>query len=130
MIGLGGIGQRHARNLRQILGGQADLIAYRVRHLSHIITPALEADSTKNVEDELDIEAYPNLDAALLQEPRIAFICNPTSLHIPTAMACVEAGCDLFIEKPLSHSVDGVCQLIEAVDRKQRIAMVGYQLRF
>ncbi len=31
IAGLGGIGQRHVRNLRAILGDQVELIAWRVR---------------------------------------------------------------------------------------------------
>ncbi len=33
MVGLGSIGQRHARNLRALLGDQVDILAYRQRGL-------------------------------------------------------------------------------------------------
>jgi predicted dehydrogenase len=130
ILGLGGIGQRHARNLRSILQDRVELLAYRVRGLTHMISPTLEADAGRNVEKELGIHVLPDLEAALAQRPDAAFICNPTSLHVETALACVAAGCDLFIEKPLSDRLDGVDQLIEAVEQAKRIAMVGYQLRF
>ena len=130
IVGLGGVGQRHARNLRAVLGDRVELFAYRVRGLMHTITPALEADSATNVERELGIDVFADLGAALAHQPDAVFICNPTNLHLPTAMACLEAGCDLFIEKPMSDGLDGVEELLQAVDSTGRIGMVGYQLRF
>jgi predicted dehydrogenase len=130
IIGLGGVGQRHARNLRALLGDRVELSAYRVRGLTHVIGPTLQVDEHRSVERELGIRAFPDLAAALAQRPDVAFICNPSRFHVEAATACVEAGCDLFIEKPLSDGLDGVEELIRGVERAQRIAMVGYQLRF
>jgi len=48
-------------------------------------------------------------------------ICNPTSLHLETAKKA--PGLPLFIEKPLSHNLDGI-------DRLQGKILVGYCLRF
>ena len=41
-----------------------------------------------------------------------------------------EAGCHLFIEKPLGADEEGVEELIELVERKRLVALVAYQLRF
>ncbi len=130
VVGLGGIGQRHTRNLRALLGHSAEIIAYRVRQQMHVVTPTMGADSNRNVEDEYSIRTFTNLDEALTQKPDVAFVCNPSSLHVPTTLACVHAGCDVFIEKPLSNSLDGAEELILAVEKQGRIAMIGYQLRF
>jgi predicted dehydrogenase len=130
IAGLGGIGQRHARNLRAILGNDVDLIAWRVRRTTHVITPTLEADANRDVEDEYNIRVFDELAGALAEKPVAAFICNPTSLHISTAQACAEAGCHLFIEKPVSHSFAGLDELIYTVETQKLIALVGYQLRF
>ena len=130
MIGLGGIGQRHARNLRSMLSDRVELLAYRVRGFTHVVTPRLEADPSKNVETELDIQVFPDLGLALAERPDVAFVCNPTSLHVPIALACLRAGCDLFIEKPLSDRLDGIDELIHAAEQANRVAMVGYQFRF
>ena len=130
LVGLGGVGQRHARNLRALLRDEVTLMAYRVRGRTHVITPKLRADASRNIEEILEIASFTELGAALAQRPDIAFICNPTNLHVSTAIACVQAGCDVFIEKPLSHSIEGVEELIRAVNKMGRIAMVGYQLRF
>ena len=132
MVGLGSIGQRHVRNLRQLLGDELELLAYRVRGLGHVITPGMGADATRDVASEYNIRVFANLDEALRQRPDAAFICNPNSMHLATAIACLRADCDLFIEKPLAASLDGIGELLSlAAGRfRDRIVMVGYQLRF
>jgi predicted dehydrogenase len=130
VIGLGGIGQRHARNLRALLGNSLELLAYRVRGLSTLITPVLTADPTRDIEQEYKIRVFNNLESALAESPDAAFVCNPSSLHLDVSLKCVEAGCDLFVEKPLSNSPEGIQRLIDTVQASNRVAMVGYQLRF
>jgi len=130
IAGLGGIGQRHARNLRTILGDDLELIAWRVRRLSRVITPTLQADETRDVEAEYKIKTFDRLPDALAEKPGAAFICNPTSLHVETAKACADAGCHLFLEKPVSNNLDGVRELLDVVKARKLVALVGYQLRF
>jgi predicted dehydrogenase len=130
MVGLGGVGQRHLRNLRALLGAEAEIIAYRVRRLSSIITPTLQLDDNLDVEKVYGLRVFGDLDSALAERPQISFICNPSSLHVPVALACVEAGCDIFVEKPLSNERAGLPELQASIEKHGRIAMVGYQLRF
>jgi predicted dehydrogenase len=130
MIGLGGIGQRHTRNLRALLGKSAEIIAYRVRRLTHLVTPTMGADATRNVEEEYSIRVFPSLEAALAEKPDVAFVCNPSNLHVTVALDCLRAGCDVFIEKPLTDSMEGTQELLRLAEEGQRIVMVGYQLRF
>ena len=130
VIGLGGIGQRHVRNLRALLGSEVDILAYRVRRLSHVVTPTLGVDPGRNVEIEYAIRVFATLEDALAERPAMAFICNPSSLHVPAALMCARAGCDLFIEKPISNDIAGLAELVNEVQRLGRIVMVGYQFRF
>ena len=130
IAGLGSIGQRHLRNLRTLLGRDVEILAYRVRELSHVLTEEREIEFGSNVETKYDIKAYGDLEEALAQQPTAAFICNPTSLHQTVALSAAQAGCHLFIEKPLSNRYEGVEELIKAVDNKGLAALVGYQMRF
>jgi predicted dehydrogenase len=130
IVGLGGIGQRHARNLRALLGSAAEILAYRVRRLSHVITPTLQVERDRDVEKEHGIRVLDTLERALAEQPQIAFVCNPTSLHVPATLACIRAGCDVFLEKPVSNTLNGLAELLGAVATNHRIVMVGYQLRF
>ena len=130
IVGLGGIGQRHLRNLRTLLGDDVEVLAFRVRRLSAVITPALQIDADRDVEREYRVRVFDSLESALAEKPDIALICNPSSLHVPAALACVRVGCDLFVEKPLSDSLAGLAELQALVQKQARIVMVGYQLRF
>lgn len=128
-IGLGGVGQRHLRNLRTV-GGDVELIAYRVRKLGRVLTDQLGVDAGKDLDAQYKLRVFDDLDAALAQRPAIAFICNPTRLHVPTALAAANGGCHLFIEKPVSDSLEGVDELLRVVEQKRLVTLVGYQLRF
>jgi len=130
LIGLGGIGQRHARNLRALYGDHCDLIAYRVRGGSAVLSDTLQIDSPNGLEQRYGIRSFDRLDAALNERPDAALICNPTSLHVSAAMAAAGAGCHLLIEKPLSHSIDQIDQLERLVKKNSLVCMVAYQLRF
>jgi len=90
----------------------------------------LGVDKTRRIQDEYDIRCFDALESALCESPDIAFVCNPSSMHVETALKCAQAGCDLFIEKPLSNSLRDVDRLIDCVMSNHRVAMVGYQLRF
>lgn len=130
VVGLGGIGQRHLRNLRTLLGPDAELSAYRVRGLTRTLTDQLDVEPGADVVAKYGIREIRNLDEAIGERPDAAFVCNPTSLHVPVALRLAHAGCHLFIEKPLSHTMEGVEELLAVVKAKRLVSMVGYQLRF
>jgi len=128
-IGLGGIGQRHLRNLIALQGDDVEILAYRVRNLSRTISPELTI-LDDNLTGRYPIKVFNDLNLALAQRPAIVFICNPTSMHIPMAIKAAQGGCHIFMEKPLSHSLEGVDKLNSICKKKKLIFFVGYQLRF
>lgn len=130
IVGLGSVGQRHARNLRALLGDRVHIMAYRARGNAPVIDEELRTDAARSVEEEYQVESFRSLEEALANEPNIAFVCNPTSLHLPAALACANAGCDLFIEKPVSAALEGVERLLDVAVARQLVVAVGCQLRF
>lgn len=131
MIGLGGIGQRHLRNLHTRLGDRLEVLAYRVRRTTPVLTDKLQVEPGEpSLEERYRIRVFDDLDAALAQRPDAAFVCNPSSLHVPVALAAARAGCHLFVEKPLSHDLADVDALVEAVHSRGLVGLVAYQLRF
>ena len=129
MIGLGSIGQRHLRNIRRLFGNEVEIIAYRVRGLKRTFSDDMKIRDNVILEDEFNITTFTNLDEALATKPDIAFITNITSLHVECATKCALAGCDLFIEKPLSYNLEGVENLQQIVKEKNLIAYMGFQNR-
>src|SRR5262249_20215167 len=130
MVGLGGIGQRHLRNLRTLLGDDAEVIAVRARGLRHVLTDRLTVEPDADLEARYGVETVRDLDTALARRPELVFVTNPSRLHVPVALAAAGAGSHLFIEKPLSDDLDDVDRLIDIVDRRRVTGLVGYQLRF
>lgn len=130
VVGLGGIGQRHVRNLRTLVGPAAEMLAYRVRRDSPVLTDNLGVEPGRSVEEKYGLKLFTDLDAAFSEGPDAVLICNPSSLHMPVALRAARAGCALFIEKPLSHSAEGTEELIDVVETNRLVGLIGYQMRF
>ena len=129
ICGLGSIGQRHIRMIQRVLGDEAEIAAYRSRKLDVVITDKLEASFGTSPEEHYGIKCFYDYDEALAWQPDAVFVTNPISMHIDTAIKAAEAGCHLFIEKPLSHNMDDVARLQSIVAEKKLVCMVGYQIR-
>ena len=117
IAGLGSIGRRHLRNLLAL--GENDIILYRTHHST------LPDDELVNFPVETD------LDAALAHNPDAVIVANPTALHLDVALPAAEAGCHLFIEKPVTDRLDDRIRALQAaVDKAGVETRVGYQFRF
>lgn len=117
VIGCGSIGQRHLRNLRML--GCTELYAYDpVRHRLDEVISIAGATPCRSVEDGLS------------RNPIAVFVCTPPNSHVPLAHQSVASGAHVFVEKPLSNTLNGVNELLDAVTRAGRILFVGYNLRF
>jgi predicted dehydrogenase len=130
VVGLGGIGQRHLRNLRTVLGMDVELIGVDPRREIPVLTDTLQVEAGADLAQKYALTIHPELEPALKLKPQAVFVCTPTSLHMPTALQAARAGCALFIEKPLSHDMRQVDELIGLVEGQNVTAVVGYQMRF
>ena len=128
--GLGGIGQRHLRNLRQLLGDELQVHAYRVRGQRIKLRDNLTVDEGADLERDYAIVVHHDLAEALAEKPAAALICNPNSLHVPVALECVRAGVPVFMEKPLASDLAGIDQLLAEVEQRRLPFHVGYNFRF
>src|SRR4051812_39280480 len=119
--GLGGIGQRHLRNLRFMLGDQLEAHAYRVRRQSHRLLDNLSLAPDGDLEKDYQITVHTELDRALAAQPDVVFVCNPSSHHTPVALAAAKAGAHIFIEKPVSNSLSQLDELLSIVRSKKLV---------
>jgi predicted dehydrogenase len=117
ICGLGSIGRRHLRNL-QVLG-RDDVVLLR---------------SGKSTLPDDELEGYPiesELDQALVHwRPEAVIVSNPTALHLEVAIPSAESGSSLLIEKPVSHTMEGIEDLRKALNRGGGQVLVGFQFRF
>lgn len=116
IAGLGSIGRRHLRNLRAL--GENDILLYRTHR------------STLPDEELAGLPVETDLKAALAHRPDAVIVSNPTALHLEVAVPAAEAGCHILLEKPISHSLDGVDKLETAARRSGSRILVGFQFRF
>lgn len=117
IVGCGSIGQRHAKNLREL--GEYDLL----------LTDPKE-ERAKAVAHELSGTSFAVIEDAYDEKPDVALICAPTSMHLPLAWEALQRNCHIFIEKPLSDSMQGVTEFIEAAELRRRVLFAGYNFRF
>jgi len=116
IAGLGSIGRRHLRNLRAL--GEQDVLLYRTLH------------STMPDEELQGLPVSTDLDAALAWGPDAVIISNPTAKHLEVAIPAAKAGCHLLLEKPISHSMEGVEELSQIMLQTEKHTLVGFQFRF
>ncbi|WP_443642503.1 Gfo/Idh/MocA family oxidoreductase [Candidatus Njordibacter sp. Uisw_039] len=128
-VGMGSVGQRHLKNLKNLIGPAAELFALRSTNHNLIIENGI-AHQCDSLADYWGYEQVATLEKGLALKPDIVFVTNPSSMHIDVALAAAKAGCNLFIEKPLSHNFDGVDELKSILESNDLSAVVGYQTRF
>lgn len=116
-MGLGAAGQRHARNLRSLPGDGVKLRALRRRGAGCALSDALEPQTGVLPERSLNIKVLHDLNDALDTRPDGVIVSDPTTMHLTTASAALDAGCAILIEKPLSHSWKGVPEFLADASR-------------
>lgn len=105
--GAGSIGMRHARNLRSI--GMENIV---------------QCDPNGVVE-------YADFETALEEtKPDIVFICSPTKYHIDQSLLAAKKNAHLFIEKPLAADEEHTDDLLQEVQKRNLVCMVGCNMRF
>jgi Predicted dehydrogenases and related proteins len=115
IVGCGSIGERHLRCFKK--SGRARVTACDTN-------PAL-------LKKMVDTYAVPTTDRwqdALKAGFDAVVICTPAPSHVGIATQAMEAGAHVLIEKPLSHSLAGIDELIATRDRRRRQAAVAYVL--
>jgi predicted dehydrogenase len=117
VIGCGSIGKRHIGNLIALDAGE--ILAFDPRE-----------DRRCEIKSQFSIQVLNSLDEAWKQNPTVAVITTPTSMHIPLAVEAAQHGCHLFIEKPLSNSVSEVDRLLDAISERSLLTLVGCNMRF
>jgi len=114
-IGLGSIGQRHLSNFKKIVGDQHEILVYRETDRNVLIKNGV-GTSCVSLQHKYKFNQVHSLDDGLKEKPDVVFITNPSSKHLDVALKAAQHGCNLFIEKPLSHNLLGVDLLAQTVN--------------
>jgi predicted dehydrogenase len=75
---------------------------------------------------------YGSFEAMLASEPEMTavHVCTPTKTHHEMAVAALEAGKDVLVEKPLARTMKEAHEINETAKRHRRKLMVGMNNRF
>jgi predicted dehydrogenase len=116
VAGLGNMGRSHALAYHENPG-------FEIVGLVNRSTPVL-ADELRHY------RIHPDFKAALEElKPDLCSICTYSDSHADYAVMAFEAGCDVFIEKPLATTVADAERVVAAAQKAGRKLVIGYILR-
>ncbi|MCW5982351.1 MAG: Gfo/Idh/MocA family oxidoreductase [Bryobacteraceae bacterium] len=133
MIGLGFMGRTHLQALKNI--PEADVIAVAsddpVALTGDLTSTAGNLGTSGERFDFSRMRKYRDWQEAVRDPEVEAFdICLPTHLHAPAAIAALEAGKHVLVEKPMALDGDETDRMLEAAQRAGRLLMTAQVLRF
>ncbi len=70
------------------------------------------------------------LEALLERQPQAAFVLTATPSHFDLARQLLEAGVDVYIEKPATESSSTARELADLAKRRGRVLMTGFNRRY
>ena len=125
IIGIGRIGEIHARNLQRMQG-------VAVRSIADADTRSEKVAYVKGLARELGIANVVTDSKRLIEDPKVhaVFICSPTATHPQLIKDIADAGKDIFCEKPVSFSVDETREAVEYAEEKGAKLQIGFHRRF
>ncbi len=119
LIGAGGRGR--------FLAGEFKEIGFGIPAVCDVYRPNLEAGlklaspGAKDYADYRQLLADKSVDAVI--------VATPDHWHAQMVIDAVEAGKDVYVEKPLCHNIEEGYRMVEAVRRTGRVVQVGTQRR-
>lgn len=118
VVGCGSIGRRHIQNL-VFLG------------VDEIVACDTDTDRLTYVQNEPSVKScYNQFQDDVVCDSDGVLICTPPSSHVEIARRSIEKGVHVFIEKPISHTLEGIDELLEEGDRGHLTICIGYNFRF
>jgi len=83
----------------------------------------------KNVSDEFSVPTFSDAEE-LVNVCEAVSIVTPTTYHFDTAMHALHGGCHVFIEKPITETIEQAQQLLDKAEECNKIIQVGHIERF
>jgi predicted dehydrogenase len=117
VIGVGHVGQHHARIYRELpgveLAGIADIDPARLQEVKRVAEAPVFQDYR---------ELFGHVEGVSL--------AVPTHLHAQIARECLDRGVDVLVEKPMAQTLEEAEELTDLAKRRGRILQVGHVERF
>lgn len=119
VVGLGSIGRRHSKLLA-------------TQGLGKLIGVDLREDRREQAQNEIKFDLVTDDFGEVIENYDVdtVFITLPTAFHTNIAKEAAKNGCNLFIEKPLAASIDGLEEVRAVIKKKKLKSYVAYCYRF
>ena len=115
IIGAGWIAAQHVATLQRLgveVGAVCDLDEARARQLG---------PTASTYEDWKQLIAH--------EKPDALFVCTPPLAHREVAVAALEQGIHVYLEKPIARGLEDARAIVDAAAESQAVCAVGYQYR-
>src|SRR5690349_15563029 len=121
ILGCGAIAR--AAHLPSIMGARdVDVVALADRDAQSLAAARLLARDARGVAEYREVLAMADVDAVI--------IALPPALHADAAVAALEAGKHVYVEKPLATSLVDAKRVVAAANGTRVVAMMGFNYRF
>lgn len=117
VVGVGHMGRHHARLYHEL--PSAELVCIVDSNL----------DRAKELAEKYDATAYSSVDE-LPDRVRAVSVAVPTVYHRDIAVALLQRGVDVLVEKPIAQNTDEAMAILNAARAGDRILAVGHTERF
>ena len=117
IVGTGSLGRVHARILTEM--PEVEVVGFVER----------SDETAAEVSGTLGIKRFES-PAQLAEACEAVVIAAITTVHAEVAAVCLEAGCDVLIEKPITVSPEEARKLIDLASSKGRLIQVGHVERY
>lgn len=115
LVGLGMMGQNHARVLSSLEG--VDLVAV--------------ADPQGDIRGTLpNVEILKSIDEVIAKKVDYCVIAAPTAFHEEISLKLIDSGIHILIEKPISHTFESAQRISNAAKERGVVGAVGHIERF
>lgn len=120
VVGCGNMGSSHARAYNKL--DEFEIVG--------IVDANPKAVEAFNKSVGKNYPYFSDFDEALAKaSPDAVAICTYPASHEPLAVKAMEAGCHVFVEKPISSTVEGAERVAACAKRLNKKVVVGYILR-
>jgi len=121
VIGLNGRGKNHLSSLAKITGVRVVALCDADTAVLDAVKPTVNGGDVKTYQDIRELLASPDIDAVT--------IATPNHWHSLAAIWALQAGKDVYLEKPVSHNIWEGRQLVNASRKYGRVIQAGTQIR-
>jgi predicted dehydrogenase/nucleoside-diphosphate-sugar epimerase len=119
MVGAGNISEFHIHAVNA-LPGLVELVG----------VTDLDPKRAEMTAKKLNVKTFPSLDALVAAGANVIHVLTPPSAHVPVALAALERGCHVLVEKPISEDADEGRKIAELAKKKGLTVCVNHSLLF